>query len=111
MKRARFAKVDFYLRRLSGIVLAVFLGSFLSLLARAGRGIFLGDVGRAGGRPFVALEIALIALMTYHASSGLGRWLLERLGTTRGHDLSFVTSVVLAVGVAVWHVPYLFGWP
>ena len=111
MNRPRLAKLDLHLRRLSGLVLAVFLGFYLSLLAREGRGILLGDLGRAGGRPFVVLEIFLIALLTYHASAGLGRWILERLGTTRGHAVSFLISLAAAIGIAAWPVPYLLGWP
>lgn len=110
-RHSRFAKADYWLRRASGVVLAIFLGSYLSLLAREGRGILTGDVGRAGGGPFVLLEIAVIALMTYHAASGVGRWALERLGTTRGHDLTFIGSVALSIGVALLHVPYLIGVP
>jgi succinate dehydrogenase hydrophobic anchor subunit len=102
-------RIDFFLRRASGLVLIAFFGAYLLLLAREGRGIWLGDVGRLGGPGARALEIVLIGLLSYHAASALGQWVLERLSPARHHTLVFVASVLLAVAFALVHVPVLGG--
>lgn len=97
------------LRRASGLVLIAFFGAYLSLLAREGRGIWLGDVGRLGGPGGKLLELVLIGLLTYHAASALGQWLLERLSPARHHVLVFVGSWVLALACTFAHVPTFWG--
>jgi succinate dehydrogenase hydrophobic anchor subunit len=107
----RIGRADFYLRRASGLVLVAFFAAYLVLLAREGRGIWLGDVGRSAGWAGRALELTLVALLTYHASSGLAQWALERLAPARHHTFAFVLSVALSSAAALAHLPSLYGWP
>lgn len=104
-------RLDFYLRRASGLLLTAFFAAYLVLLARRGRGIWLGDVGRATGQAGRVLELALIATLTYHAASGLAQWALERLSPRRHHGLAFALSLALGVAAALAHLPSLYGWP
>jgi NO-binding membrane sensor protein with MHYT domain len=66
----------------------------------------LGDVSRAAGGSFT-IELLLIALVTFHASSSVAVWILERTRAGTRHRLAFVASVALAVGVAVLHLVWL----
>ncbi len=110
-RAAGLGRIDFALRRFSGLVLVAFFTSYLVVVAREGRAIWLGDVGRIGGPLAMALELALIALLSFHALSGLAHWAMDRLGGPRHHRIGFAISVVLALAVAACHLPTFYGWP
>lgn len=110
-RTAGLGRIDFVVRRVSGLVLVAFFTSYLILLAREGRAIWLGDVGRIGGPLAMALELALIALLSFHAFSGLAHWAMDRLGSVKHHRFGFAISVVLALAVVACHLPTFYGWP
>lgn len=109
-KNPAFGRAVFAARRVAALGTAVYFGFYVAGLAHDGRRMPIGDVGRAHPA-FGALELALIALVTFHASSSLGVWVLERARGTRHHRWALVGTVTITLVVTAGHALWLYGLP
>ena len=108
--RRASGRIHFFVRRAAAVATAIYLGFYVSGLVVDGRRMPLGDLGRA--HPALRyLEIAMIGLVAFHATSSLSLWLIETTSATRRHRTFFAISIAVAVLVALTHVPILIGGP
>ncbi len=106
--RPTFGRLAFFSRRVAALGTAVYFGFYVAGLAHDGRRIPLGDVTRLS-RSALWLEVALIALVSFHAASSIGLWIVERTQTARHHRVAFGLALGVALAVALVHVFLLFG--
>lgn len=104
----RLATIGYVARRLSGLLVTLYLIVYVARLPGDGARMMVGDSGRYGGAPFKVLELALIAALTFHAVHGVGFVVIERLAAARRHRALLIAAILVSVVITMVHWPIFF---
>jgi len=101
-------RLGFALRRLSGLLVAVYLPFFVVQVVGTGDVFFVRGLWTRGPL-FAVLELALLGALTLHALDALFALRVERRLDTAGYLAFAKWALIIAVVVAVTHIPIVFG--
>ncbi len=101
-------RAAFVARRISGVLLTIYLAVYCITALRHGGLVFLGDLGRLGPAWWV-LELVAIAILCFHTFDGIAQSVIEARSWARHHRRVIVVVLVLTVVVTALHIPVLMG--
>jgi len=108
--RTETGRIAFTLRRVSGVILALYLVSWAVALPGEPTRPFLSDL-RAYGTPGLVVELALIAIVAGHALDGIAQVTISYARLSRRHRAFFAAVAISTLLITLLHVPFLFGGP
>ena len=98
-----------FVRRLTSILLVVYMFAYIAALGSADEGpvIYLAHLRGLQSSLFSLLEVALIGVVTYHAADGIGMMIVRRHNTAENRRLHAQITLIITAIMVVGHLPLL----